>query len=253
VFERSTYPDIEVILLDNGSRDPASLRTFGTWAAAEPKRLRIVPYDVPFNFPRINNYAVGHTTGAYLLFLNNDTEVVTTDWIEAMVEQAQRPPIGCVGAKLLYPDDTVQHAGVVVGLGGVAGHSHKHYPASAPGYFYTLQTTNNYSAVTAACMMMRRDVFDRVGGFDESLAIAFNDVDLCLRVRGAGYRNVYLPHVVLYHHESKSRGYEDTAEKLARFAEEQKTMLARWRTADACDPYYNPNLTRMTEDYAIRP
>jgi GT2 family glycosyltransferase len=215
--------------------------------------LRIVPYDVPFNFPRINNYAVGHTTGAYLLFLNNDTEVVTPDWIEAMVEQAQRPPIGCVGAKLLYPDDTVQHAGVVVGLGGVAGHSHKHYPASAPGYFYTLQTTNNYSAVTAACMMMRRDVFDRAGGFDESLAIAFNDVDLCLRVRGAGYRNVYLPHVVLYHHESKSRGYEDTAEKLARFAEEQKTMLARWRTADACDPYYNPNLTRRTEDYAIRP
>ncbi|MDB5072055.1 MAG: putative glycosyltransferase [Candidatus Eremiobacteraeota bacterium] len=253
VFERSTYPDFEVVLLDNGSRDPESLRIFGKWAAAEPERLKIVPYDVPFNFSRINNHAAEHATGTYLLFLNNDTEVVTADWMEAMVEQAQRPPIGCVGAKLLYDDDTVQHAGVVVGLGGVAGHSHKHYPAAAPGYFYTLQTVNNYSAVTAACMMMRRDVFERAGGFDEALAIAFNDVDLCLRVREAGYRNVYLPHVVLYHHESKSRGYEDTAEKMARFADEQKTMLARWRTADAPDPYYNPNLTLMTEDYAIRP
>jgi GT2 family glycosyltransferase len=252
VFGRSTYPDFEVVLLDNGSRDAASLRVFGKWAAQEPDRVRIIPYDVPFNFSRINNHGVRNANGAYLLFLNNDTEVITPDWIEAMVEQAQRPPIGCVGVKLLYDDETVQHAGVVVGLGGVAGHSHKHYSKDAPGYFYTLQTVNNYSAVTAACMMMRRDVFDEVGGFDESLAIAFNDVDLCLRVRDAGYRNVYLPHAVLYHHESKSRGYEDTAAKLARFEGEQKKMLERWRTADLPDPYYNPNLTLMTEDYAIR-
>jgi GT2 family glycosyltransferase len=251
LFERSTYQDLEVILLDNGSTDQASLRTFGRWLEREPQRVKLIPYDVPFNFSRINNHAVTHATGAYLLFLNNDTEAIAPDWIEAMVEQAQRPAIGAVGAKLLYDDGTVQHGGVIVGLGGVAGHSHKHYPGDAPGYFYTLQTTTNYSAVTAACLMVRRDVFDEVGGFDEQLAIAFNDVDLCLRIQAAGYRNVYLPHAVLYHHESKSRGYEDTPEKMARFLAEQRLMRERWRTGEADDPHYNPNLTLVTEDYAI--
>ena len=251
LFERSKYPDLEVILLDNGSTDPESLRAFGRWLEREPERAKLVPYDVPFNFSRINNHAVEHATGTYLLFLNNDTELIAADSVEAMVEQAQRPRIGAVGAKLLYDDGTVQHGGVVIGLGGVAGHSHKHYRGDAPGYFYTLQTVTNYSAVTAACLMMRREVFDEAGGFDEQLSIAFNDVDLCLRVRAAGYRNVYVPHAVLYHHESKSRGYEDTADKMARFLGEQRIMQTRWRTGDVPDPYYNPNLTLMTEDYAI--
>jgi GT2 family glycosyltransferase len=251
IFDKSTYQDFEIILLDNGSRDPESLRTFGQWVEREPDRVKLVPHDVPFNYSAINNHAVAHASGAYLLFLNNDTEVIAPDWIEGMLEQAQRPAIGAVGAKLLYGDGSVQHAGVIIGLGGVAGHSHKYFAGDEPGYFFTLQTTNNFSAVTAACMMVRRDVFEQVGGFDEGIAIAFNDVDLCLRIRAAGYRNVYLPHVVLYHHESKSRGLEDTAEKQARFLREQLIMHERWQTDRVPDPYYNVNLSRDTEDYAI--
>lgn len=251
IFEKSTYPDFEVVLLDNGSHDAQSLRVFGRWAERYPERVKLVAHDVPFNFSAINNYAAAHASGTYLLFLNNDTEVVSPDWIEAMVEQGQRPSIGAVGAKLLYDDGTVQHAGVIVGLGGVAGHSHKNLAADEPGYFYTLQTVNNYSAVTGACMLVRREVFEHVGRFDERLAIAFNDVDLCLRIRAAGYRNVYLPHVVLYHHESKSRGYEDTPEKQARFLSEQRLMHERWNTDTEPDPHYNVNLTRDAEDFAI--
>jgi GT2 family glycosyltransferase len=251
LFERSSYQDVEVIVIDNGSRDRRSLEQFASWAEREPERLKLVPYDVPFNFSRINNYGVSVSSGDYLLFLNNDTEIITTDWIEAMLEQAQRPAIGAVGAKLLYPDNTIQHAGVIVGLGGVAGHSHKYFPSDAPGYFYTLQTVNNFSAVTAACLMVRRAAFDEVGGFDEALAIAFNDVDFCLRLRSAGYRNVYLPHVVLYHHESKSRGLENTEEKQARFLLEQQIMHERWKTDIVPDPYYNVNLTRDRENYEI--
>jgi len=251
VFERSTYDNFEVTLLDNGSRDRRSLEIFRAWAEREPERLRLISYDVPFNFSKINNYAVAKTSSDYVLFLNNDTEVITQDWIEAMVEQAQRPSIGAVGVKLLYDDDTVQHGGVIIGLGGVAGHSHKYFAADAPGYFYALQTVNNFSAVTGACMMVRRELFERAGGFDEQLAIAFNDVDLCLRLRDQGYYNVYLPHVALYHHESKSRGIDDTPERMARFLSEQAIMHERWATLTSDDPHYNPNLTRSAENYAL--
>jgi GT2 family glycosyltransferase len=251
LFERTTYPRFEVLVIDNGTTDPASLAILADWSNREPDRMRIERYDVPFNFSRINNFGATKTSAAYLLFLNNDTEIVTPDWIEAMIEQAQRPCIGAVGAKLLYADGTIQHAGVVVGLGGVAGHGHKHAQAEEPGYFFTLQATNNVSAVTAACLMVRRDVFEQVGGFDEQLAIAFNDVDLCLRILAAGYRNIYLPHVVLYHYESKSRGYEDTPEKQNRFAREQQYMRTRWKTDTEPDPYYNINLSRDTENYEI--
>jgi O-antigen biosynthesis protein len=251
IFARATYPDFEVVIVDNGSTDPASLATFARWAADEP-RVRVLRHDVPFNFAAINNYAVAHTTGTYLLFLNNDTEVVTADWMEAMVEQAQRPSIGAVGAKLLYPDDTIQHAGVVTGIGGVAGHSHKYADASTGGYFNMLRTVNNYSAVTGACMMVRREVFERVGGFDEQLAIAFNDVDFCLKARRLGLYNVYLAHVVLYHYESKSRGAEDTPAKRARFEGERLLMLQRWHTSEAGDPHYSPHLSVTAEDYSLR-
>ena len=250
IFERATYPDIEVLLLDNGTRDRASLRTFGAWAEREP-RVKVLPYDAPFNFSRINNFGAAQSSGEYLLLLNNDTEVITPDRIEAMVEQAQRPSIGAVGAKLLYGDGSVQHAGVIIGLGGVAGHSHKYFPGDAPGYFGTLQTVNNFSAVTAACLMVRRAVFDQVGGFDETLQIAFNDVDFCLRVQAAGYYNVYLPHVELYHYESKSRGHENTPEKQVRFLGEQRIMQTRWSTGTRSDPHYSVNLTRDAEDFSI--
>jgi GT2 family glycosyltransferase len=251
LFAKNTYDDFEIVLLDNGSDEPASLQAFERWVKAD-KRVRIVRYDAPFNFSNINNYAVTQCEGHYLLFLNNDTEVISPDFMEAMVEQAQRPSIGAVGALLLYPDGTIQHAGVIVGLGGVAGHSHKHFPGQAPGYFYTLRAINNVTAVTAACMMVRRSVFEEVGGFTEKFAVAFNDVDFCMRLRRAGYRNVYLPHAKLYHFESKSRGYETTPEKQARFDREIALMREVWGTHALVDPCYSPNLTDAHEDYSIR-
>ena len=251
IFARASYPDFEVVIVDNGSTQRASLAAFERWAATE-KRVRILRHAVPFNFAEINNYAAAQTTGRYLLFLNNDTEVVSDDWMEAMVEQAQRPSIGAVGAKLLFPDGTVQHAGVVTGIGGVAGHSHKYAEASTGGYFNVLRTANNYSAVTGACLMVRRDVFERASGFDERLAIAFNDVDFCLRLRALGLYNVYLAHVVLYHYESKSRGADDEGTKRTRFHAERDRMRQRWGVALACDPHYSPHLTLTAEDFALR-
>jgi O-antigen biosynthesis protein len=250
-FAKSGYDDLEVILLDNGSTEEASLTTFARWAAKDP-RVKVVRYDVPFNFSRINNYAVTQSTGHYLLFLNNDTEARSDGWIEAMVEQAQRPSIGAVGALLLYADDTVQHAGVIIGLGGVAGHSHKNYPRSANGHANMLKAINNYSAVTGACLMTRRDVFDRVDGFDEELTVAFNDIDLCLKIVESGYRIVNLPHVQLYHFESKSRGHDIGTFKIARSLSEQAKMRERWARIIAYDPSYSPNLTLDHEDYSIR-
>ena len=169
-----------------------------------------------------------------------------------MVEQAQRPSIGAVGSLLLYPDDTIQHAGVVLGIGDVAGHSHKYFHASQPGYISQIASTNNYSAVTGACLMCRKQVFEEVGGFEEQLAIAFNDIDLCLKLVSHGYRNIYLPHVVLYHYESKSRGYEDTPAKKVRFAGETDYIKQKWQNICDRDPCYNPNLTLSLEDYSIR-
>jgi O-antigen biosynthesis protein len=252
VFARAdAYPDFELLLIDNGSKDPASLATFARWAAADA-RVRVVRYDVPFNFSRINNFGVARSGGAYLLFLNNDTEALTPDWMAAMVEQAQRPSIGAVGAKLLYPDGTVQHAGVITGIGGVAGHAHKHAAPESGGYFNTLRTTNNYSAVTGACMMVRREAFARAGGFDETLAVAFNDVDLCLKLRALGLYNVYLAHVELIHHESKSRGDDRDRANLVRFVAERRVMEERWRTAELPDPHYSPHLSLVSENFSLR-
>ncbi len=251
IFARPTYPDFEVVLVDNGSTDAASLATFARWSAAEP-RVRVLRYDVPFNFAAINNFAARRSDGAYLLFLNNDTRVVTPDWLEALAEQAQRPSIGAAGAKLLYPDGTIQHAGVVTGIGGTAGHVHKRADGGAGGYFNILRTVNNYSALTGACLMVRREAFERAGGFDEALGIAFNDVDLCLKLRALGLYNVYLPHVVLVHDESRSRGYEDTADKQARYAREAGIMQERWHVERHNDPHYSPHLTLEAEDFSLR-
>jgi len=251
IFDRQDYADFEVILLDNGSRFPDSLAMFQAWEARD-SRVRVVRYDVPFNYSKINNYAAARATGEYLLFLNNDTEVITNDWLAGMIEWAQRPAIGAVGAKLLFDDNTIQHAGVIMGIGGVAGHSHKLAPRDANGYFNMLLAPNNYSAVTAACLMTRTEVFNQVNGFDEDFGIAFNDVDLCLRIRGAGYRIVCLPNVELYHYESKSRGYDDTPEKVRRSRSEQMLMQQRWWVAGIVDPYYSPHLSLLSEDFSIR-
>ena len=252
IFAKSSYRNFEVVVLDNGSVENDTAVCFAKWQALEPERVKIVPHDVPFNYSEINNYAVQQSSGEIVLLLNNDTEVIARDWIEAMLEQAQRPAVGCVGAKLLYEDDTIQHAGVVMRIGGVAGHSHRFYDRDAPGYFHVIKTINNYSAVTAACLMVRREIWDRMGGLDEQLTVAFNDVDFCLRVREAGYRNVYVPHAELYHYESKSRGYDDTPLKIARSIGEQQFMQARWNVASTDDPYYSPHLSLTSEDYSIR-
>ncbi|NER94633.1 MAG: glycosyltransferase [Symploca sp. SIO1B1] len=251
IFAKTKYPNYEVLLIDNGSTEAKAKQVIQNWQSKEPDRFSYQLLDIPFNFSKINNYAVEHCQGEYLLFLNNDTEVVNPDWLEAMVEQAQRPTIGAVGAMLLYPDKTIQHAGVIAGIGGVAGHSHKYYTSDSPGYFGQLQTVNNYSAVTAACLMCRRNVFEEVGGFEEELTIAFNDVDFCFKIVEKGYRNIYLPHVVLYHYESKSRGYEDTVEKQIRFGKEIKYMQDKWQKIIQYDPCYSLNLSSKTEDFSL--
>ncbi len=251
IFTQTTYPNYEVVVIDNGSTEAETFKCLQFWHQQQPKRFSCHAYNVPFNYSEINNYAVKKAQGDYLLFLNNDTQVITPDWLEGMVEQAQRPSIGAVGSLLLYPDDTIQHAGVVLGVGGVAGHSHKHLHVSQPGYISQAASTNNYSAVTAACLMCRREVFAAVGGFEEQLAIAFNDVDLCLKIASRGYRNIYLPHVVLYHYESKSRGYENTPEKQMRFAGEINYMKEKWQQICDRDPCYNPHLTKNHEDYSL--
>jgi len=253
IFGKSTYPNFEVIVIDNGSTEPYTEKVINTWLNQEPERFRCYTYGIPFNYSKLNNFGVTKAKGKYLLFLNNDTEVITPDWIEAMVEQAQRSAIGAVGVKLLYPDDTIQHAGVVIGLGGGAGHGHKGFSATDAGYHQMLLDINNYTAVTGACLMCRREVFDTVGGFNEEhLAIAFNDVDFCLKIVSAGFRNIWLPHAVLYHYESKSRGYEDTPEKVRRFGKELAYLQEHWKSFIERDPCYSVNLSLGYEDFRIR-
>jgi glycosyltransferase involved in cell wall biosynthesis len=251
IFTKTKYPHYEVIVIDNGSVQDETKKLFEKWKQKEPERFKCYPLDIPFNYPRLNNYATTVAEGEYFLFLNNDTEVLDSDWMEAMVEQAQRPSIGAVGALLLYDNDTIQHAGVILGIGDVAGHSHRHFPVTTPGYVCQVKTVNNYSAVTGACLMCRREVFESIGGFDEELAIAYNDVDLCLKMVEKGYRNVYLSHVVLYHYESRSRGYDDTPEKELVRQQEAAIFQRRWRHFIKHDPCYSPHLTRMFEDYRI--
>ncbi len=253
IFNKSVYPNYEVIVIDNGSVEENTAKVIADWTNKEQARFRSYPLDIPFNYSKINNYAVSKAKGDYLLFLNNDTEVIAPDWIDAMVEQAQRSPIGAVGALLLYPDNSIQHAGVVLGIGDVAGHGHKHFPNTSQGYFCQVKTVNNFSSVTGACLMCRREVFESVGGFDEQLSVAYNDVDLCLKMVEKGYRNVYLPHVVLYHHESKSRGaYEDSPEKLLRLSKEAEYIQSKWKEIIERDPCYSPHLARDNEDYSIK-
>lgn len=251
VFTKTTYSNYEIVLVDNGSRDAATFKVFERWRQAEPTRFRVLPFDVPFNYSQINNYAVKNSDGRFVLLLNNDTEVISADWMAAMVEQVQRPSIGAAGALLLYPDDTVQHAGIIMQLGGVAGHPHRYAPRGEYGYFTALKTITNYAAVTGACLMVRREVYDEVGGLDEELVIAFNDVDFCLKLLERGYYNVFLPHVLLYHHESKTRGPDNTPSKQAHFVRECNLMLERWHIAETTDRFYNKNLGTQTEDFTI--
>ena len=252
ILGKTTYDNYEIIVVDNNSEQRTTI-DYLSEIEERHSRVTILPYPAPFNYSAINNFAARHAKGSILGFINNDVEVIGGSWLQEMVSQVSRPQVGCVGAMLYYPDNTIQHAGIVLGIGGVAGHSHKRFARGDSGYFARLKLAHNVSAVTAACMLLRRDVFNEVGGFDDAgLAVAFNDVDLCLRVREAGYLNVFTPFAELYHHESISRGYEDSPEKKARFESEAKLMLKRWGNALTNDPYYSPHLTLSAEDFSIR-
>lgn len=254
ILDKTEYKNFEIVIVDNQSKEPETFEYYKTLGTNS--KITILHYNEPFNYSAINNYAVAHVDSPYLLFLNNDTEVIDGEWLSAMLEHAQRDCVGAVGAKLLYPNHTVQHAGIVIGIIGhppVGGHAHRHLPEKYHGYFGRADTIQNVSAVTAACLLMKKNIFEQIGGFDEKLAIAFNDVDLCLKIRDAGYLLVYTPYAMLFHHESLSRGYEDTPEKQKRVIQEVHHVRERWEDIiDKGDPYYNENLTKDREDFSLR-
>lgn len=243
IFSRSLYSNFEVIIIDNGSTEEQTLSIFNKWTGMYGDKVRILPVNIPFNYSKLNNMAVETAKGEYILLLNNDIEVISEDWLGEMVGYAQRRNTGAVGAKLLYPDETIQHAGVVMGLGGIAGHAFRTLHKSDPGYFGALLVNRNCSVVTAACLMIKKDLFIEVGGLEEELTVAFNDVDLCLKLLDKGFNNICLNSIELYHHESKSRGAEDTLEKKERFQGEIKFMINKWSRYIERDPYYNVNLS----------
>lgn len=250
IRQLTDYPNYEILVVDNGSDDPVTLSYFRELEL--DTRIRVVRDDRPFNYSALNNAAVIRARGEFVALVNNDIEVTEPGWLTELVSTAIQPGVGVVGAKLLYPDSTIQHAGVIVGFGGVAGHSHKYFPGEHPGYFFRIAAKQSLSAVTAACMLVRKSIYLEVGGLDEqNLAVSFNDVDFCLRVRDAGYRNVYAPRAELIHHESASRGDDDTPEKQARFERELHYMKSLWGNALLCDPAYSPNLTLIREDFSL--
>lgn len=244
------YPDYECVIVNNGSDDPATL-AFLESLRGEPG-FTVLDHDRPFNYSEINNRAAREARGELLCLLNNDIEITQPGWLAEMVSQALRPGVGAVGCMLYYPDQSIQHAGVVLGLGGVANHAFTHEPRGSAGQMNRARLVQNYSAVTAACLVIRKSTYEQVGGFDEQhLAVAFNDVDFCLRVRAAGYRNLWTPFAELVHHESASRGREDSPEKLARFQREVDYMRATWGAQLDSDPAYNPNLALSFEGWDL--
>ncbi len=246
---KTTYKNYEIVIIDNQTNDEATLRYLR--AVKRSNVARVLCYDHPFNYAALHNWAVPHARGEFLCLLNNDTEVISSEWLGAMLGLAQRPGVGAIGAKLLYPDGSVQHAGVITGIGGVAGHAQKYAGQNSCGNFNRMALLHDVSAVTAACLLVRRDFWDVAQGMEERLGVAFNDVDFCLKLRELGLRNIWTPQAVLYHHESKSRGMDRYPEKLRRFALEHAYMQWRWGATLKRDPAYNPNLTLEREDFSL--
>ena len=249
VLSRSTYRPFDIVIVDNGSSESASLSYFEQ--VRQQPDVSVMRVDEPFNFSRLNNLAAARARGTLLCFLNNDTEVISSDWLEEMVSLAVRENVGAVGAMLYYPDDTIQHAGVVLGLGGIASHPHRGLRRGSPGYYVRAALTQAASAVTAACMVLSKVAFESVGGFDETLAVAYNDVDLCLRLGARGLRNVWTPFAELYHFESVSRGDDTQGASRRRFLAESQLMRDRWQGLLNADPYYNPNLSLTRADFGL--
>jgi len=250
ILENTDYSGFEILIVDNQSRQKSALNLLDGYR--RHPLITVLTWNSPFNYSQINNYAAGQAKGDMLALVNNDIEVIHSDWLTEMVSQANRTDIGCVGAKLYYPDGTIQHGGVILGIMGVAGHSHRFYFGNHSGYEMRLNLVQNLSAVTGACLVMRKEVFQEVGGLEADLAVAYNDVDLCLKVRRAGYRNLWTPFARLYHHESKSRGTADTPRKKLLLQKEQDYIKEKWGHILYRDPGYNPNLTLQFEDFSLK-
>ena len=252
IEQKSTYKNYEYIIVENNSTDSATFEYYKKLEAENPK-VRMVYWDGVFNYSAINNYGASFAKGEYLLLLNNDTEIINPDCLEELLGYCMRKDVGAVGARLYYEDDTIQHAGVVIGFGGIAGHCFVQQKRGTTGYCHRIICAQDYSAVTAACMMVKKSAFDAVGGLSEELAVAFNNIDFCMKLRKAEYLIVYNPYAELYHYESKSRGLEDTPEKVARFNKEIATFEKKWpEILENGDPYYNPNLTLKSQDFSLK-
>jgi len=250
LLEKTTYPRFELLVVDNQSTDPEALAYLGE-IAGRPS-VRMLRYDRPFNYPAINNFAARQAQGEMLCLLNNDTEVISPDWLEEMAGQLLQAQVGAVGARLLYPDGRVQHGGVTVGPGGCADHLHAELARGHPGYCHRAVIAQELSAVTAACMLTWKHLYERLGGLNEKiLPVAYNDVDYCLRLQDAGYRVIYAAHAELYHHESASRGVDSSWRERRRSRRELKYMRTRWRERMQHDPYYNPNLSYEQPNFTL--
>ena len=252
LLERSSYRNLEFIVVENNSTEPATFAYYEKMQAEHPN-FHVVTWEKGFNYSAINNFGASFAKGEYLLLLNNDTELIEPDSIKEMLGFCQREDVGIAGARLLYGDDTIQHAGVVIGFGGIAGHTFIGLHKAENSYFHRAMCAQDYSAVTAACLMTKKSVFEAVGGLSEELAVAFNDIDYCMKVRALGKLVVYAPYACLYHYESKSRGLEDTPQKVERFNREVAIFIKKWPDIiREGDPYYNPNLTLRKSNFALR-
>jgi GT2 family glycosyltransferase len=250
ILEKTLYKNYEIIIIDNQTTSKKTLAYFNKLDKYE--NIRILKYPHAFNYSAINNFAVKHAKGEIIALLNNDVEIISYHWLTEMVQHAIREDIGAVGAMLYYDDNTIQHAGVILGIGGVAGHSHKYFQKGVNGYFSRLKIIQNLSAVTGACIVVRKKLYEEIGGLEENLKVAFNDVDFCLKLIEKGYRNLWTPYVELYHHESISRGKENNPEKIARFNSEIDYMKSRWLNYLQADNYYNYNLTLIHENFTLK-
>lgn len=253
IFEKSTYENFEIIIVENGSSEQSIFDYYAE--LKENPKVQIITYKGTFNYSAVNNLGAQHAGGEYLLLLNNDTQVITVNWMEELLMYAQRPDVGAVGAKLYYADKTIQHAGVVLALGAhrTAGHSHYGQHRDNLGYMGRLCYAQNVSAVTGACLLVKKELYHQVGGLDESFAISLNDVDFCLKLRALGYLNVFTPFAELYHLESASRGLDDNGEKAQRYNRESEQFRSKWKEVlDKGDPYYNPNFSLDRSDFALK-
>ena len=252
IINKSTYENYEIVIVENNSE---TKEIFDYYKALEHNpKIRVVKYEGDFNYSRINNFGVTFTNGKYVLLLNNDMKVITREWMEELLMYAQRPDVAAVGAKLYYADNTIQHAGIVIGLGAPRASGHTHYKDDKMhlGYMGRLCYAQDVTAVTGACLLVSRAQYDEVGGLDETFSVAFNDVDFCLKLRHAGYLNVFTPFAELYHYESKTRGMEE-GEKMKRFQHEVDLFRTKWKAdLDAGDPYFNPNFSLDYSDYTIK-